>query len=256
MPTTLVVVVHPEPTSFTCAWAKASIDAARGLGHDVLVSDLYAQGFDPAERGEHYGIGAGFDPLKAQEQAAASGTLPSGISEEVDKVEAADLVIFHFPIWWFAPPAMLKGWCERALVHGRLHAVDARFDSGPCRGKRALFCVSTGAKAAEIGPDGKEGRLDYLLWPLAYTLRYCGFDVLAPVSCNGVHGYWTGADKAALDSRLGATLDAQRTLLEGIGTHPLWRFNADTDFDAEGRLKPGAPRLWPFIGGDAAGGLP
>ena len=37
MPTTLIVLVHPEPDSFTAHWARASADASAALGHDVLV---------------------------------------------------------------------------------------------------------------------------------------------------------------------------------------------------------------------------
>lgn len=243
MTTVLIVSAHPGPDSFTAAWAAASADAAAELGHRVLTSDLYAMGFDPAERGALYGTSGSFDPLRAQQDSP-----PADARAEAAKIEAADIVILHFPIWWFGPPAILKGWCDRALLHGRLHDVDHRFDSGPCRGKLALCCVSTGASAAEVGPRGKEGRLDLLLWPLAYTLRYCGFDILSPESAHGVHGYWEGAEKQALDGRLARLLGAQRNLLDSIGTRPRWPFHPDTDFDSDGRLRDGIAPLSPFHG--------
>lgn len=241
MTTTLIVTAHPGPTSVSHAWAAASERAARALGHTVLTSDLYAMGFDPAERGALYGQSGPFDPLKAQE----AGAPPDAIAEAA-KIEACDLMILHFPLWWFAPPAMLKGWTDRVLIHGRLHDVDHRFDTGRCRGKTALFCVTTGADATEIGPGGKEGRLELLLWPLAYTLRYCGFDIAEPAAIHNVHGYHTGDAKAALEAGITATLAAQTALIERIGDRPRWRFNADTDFE-NGRLKPGAPTYGPFI---------
>ena len=129
MTTTLVVTAAPGPTSFNRAWAQASIDAARALGHEVLTSDLYAMGFDPAERGAHYGIDGPFDPLKAQAEAPT----PPDAAAEAEKVRAADNVLFHFPIWWFSPPAILKGWTERVLLHGHLHDVPNRFDTGRLR---------------------------------------------------------------------------------------------------------------------------
>ncbi len=238
----LIVTAHPGPESFTRAWAARSRRACEALGYEVLWSDLYEMGFDPAERGALYGQEGPFDPLKAQEAGA-----PADASAEAARIEAADVVILHFPLWWFGPPAMLKGWCDRVLVHGRLHDVDHRFDTGRCRGKTALFCVSAGVSAAEIGPGGKEGHLDLLLWPLAYTLRYCGFDIAAPVAATGVHGYWQGDDRVALEARLAALLDGQAALIAGLDQRPRWRFNADTDFDETGRLKPDAPRHWPFI---------
>ncbi|MBV2359057.1 NAD(P)H-dependent oxidoreductase [Thalassococcus sp. CAU 1522] len=244
MATCLIVSAHPSPVSFTAAWAQASTRAARNAGYTVLQSDLYAMAFDPAERAAPSGIEGAYDPLKAQE----TGRVSADAAREAAKIEAAELVVFHFPIWWFGPPAILKGWCDRALIHGRLHDVDHRFDTGPCRGKTALFCVTTGAGAAEVGPGGKEGRLDLLLWPLAYTLRYCGFDIAEPVAEHGVHGYWEGADKAALDTRLAARLGAQQALIADLPNRPRWRFHPDDDFDAAGRLKPGIAPLWPFHG--------
>ena len=249
MTTTLIVLAHPDQRSFTAAWAKASADAADRLGDEVLWSDLYALGFHPAEsadRYENWGE-APFDPLKAQERAAADSTLPRDVATEVAKIRAADRIVFHFPLWWFAPPAILKGWCDRALVHGELHTVEERFDEGQCRGKQALFCVSAGASAAECAHNGKEGDVRMLLWPLAYTLRYLGFTVLEPIVVHGVHGYFEGAEREALEARLRATLDAQGDLLAKFDTLPRIQFNADTDFDEAGRLRPNRPSYSPFI---------
>lgn len=246
--TVLIVMAHPERRSFCGAWAEASARAAAQQGAEVLWSDLYRMGFDPAEGPRHYGGAAGrFDPLKAQEGASAAGSLPSDVAAEIAKVRAADIILFHFPIWWFGPPAMLKGWCDRCLAHGAVHDVDHRFDRGLLREKRALFCVTTGAKATEAGPDGKEGETRLLLWPLAYTLRYCGMEVAEPLLAHGVHGYHTGARKAELEARLAAVLAAQADVLAGLEARPLMPFNPDGDFDADGRLKPEAPSHWPFI---------
>lgn len=247
LPTTLIVLAHPERRSFNGAWAEASATAASELGHKVLFSDLVGMGFDAVERREHYsGQSGSFDPLMAQETSENNG-IPAGVAGEIAKIEAADLIIFHFPIWWFAPPAILKGWLDRTLIHGRMHTVDQRFDRGKFRGKRALFCVSTGATRAECGLDGREGDLDLLLWPLAQTLRYLGFDVLSPLKAHGVHGYHTGAAKSELESRLSSILADQKTVLASVNDRATIDFNADTDFDTDGRLKPTAPVFSPFI---------
>ena len=250
MTTTFVISAHPEARSFTAHWANATVQAAVAKGDTVLTSDLSS--FDPSERSEHYAQPAApFDVLKEQERASSSENLPRDVAAEVEKLEAADRVIFHFPLWWFAPPAVLKGWFDRVLVHGRTHDVDRRFDTGRFRGRKALFCVTTGASAAESGPDGKEGNTRLHLWPAAYTLRYLGFDVLEPVVLHGVHGFHRGARKAELEERLAAALAGQVDLLSRFETLPRMRFNADTDFDASGRLKPTAPSVTPFIRRDA-----
>lgn len=250
MATALIVLAHPDRGSFNGAWADASARACQALGHEVVQSDLCGMGFDAVEGRRHfphYSDARALDPLQAQEEAAEAGRIPADVAAEIDKLTRADLVVFHFPIWWFAPPAVLKGWFDRVLLHGALHTVDRRFDTGLCRGKRALFCVTTGASEAESGPDGKEGDLRLLLWPAAQTLRYLGFDIFEPETVHGVHGYAEGAEKAALRARLSGILDGQQGVLETLPTRPLMGFNADSDFDAEGRLKPGSPSHSPFI---------
>jgi NAD(P)H dehydrogenase (quinone) len=246
--TTLIVLAHPDRRSFCGAWAEASAAASASLGDRVLWSDLYAQGFHPAEGPERYAAPPPrFDPLKVQQEVAAAGRLPADVLAEVEKIRAAERIVFHFPLWWFAPPAILKGWCDRCLVHGLLHDVAHRFDSGLLRGKQALFCVTTGARAEESGPDGKEGETRLLLWPLAYTLRYCGIDVVEPMPVHGVHGYHDGADKTALEARLGDVLDAQARVMSELDDRPRLPFNDDAEFDTDGRLRPEAPSHWPFI---------
>lgn len=136
---------------------------------------------------------------------------------------------------------------ERVLAHGRTHDVDNRFDTGRFRGRKVLFCVSTGARAEESGPDGKEGDTRLHLWPAAYTFRYLGFDVLEPVLVHGVHGYNRSGRKTAMEARLAKTLADQKDLIARFDDLPVMRFNPDGDFDAEGRLAPGAPSHSPFI---------
>lgn len=250
MTTTLVVLAHPEVRSFNGAWAEASVVASEKLGHTVLRSDLCAMGFDPVESAAHFPAwqpADSFDPLKAQEQAAANLALPADIASEMDKLEQADRVILHFPIWWFGPPAILKGWTDRVLVHGATHTVDARFDSGLCRGKKVLICTTLGASEDESGVDGKEGNIDMLLWPLAYTMRYLGMTVLQPRLIFGVHGYFEGVEETALQERLKRELDAHAETIAGFDARPVIQFNADTDFDESGRLRPNAPSHSPFI---------
>jgi len=250
MTTTLIVLAHPDPRSFNGAWAEATRKACLAQGDTVLFSDLVAQGFNPVERASNYPNPAPdtpFDPLKAQEAAAAEGTLPDDVAQEIEKIRRADRNLFHFPLWWFAPPAILKGWFDRALAHGALHTVDERFDTGQFRGKKALFCVTTGSKEEESAFNGKEGDVQLLLWPAAYTLRYLGFSVAVPKVLHGVHGYHHGARQTALQDRLSQVIAAQSEVMATFDQRPLMPFNADDDFDANGQLKADRPSHTPFI---------
>ncbi|SMY07317.1 NAD(P)H-dependent oxidoreductase [Flavimaricola marinus] len=250
MTSTLIVLAHPEQRSFNATWAAATRRACERTGHTVLWSDLVAMGFDPVESARHYvehQTDTPFDALKAQEQGAQDQKLPLDVASEIAKLQQADRVIFHFPIWWFAPPAVLKGWFDRVLAHGALHNVGRRFDNGDFRWRKALFCVTTGSTEAESSFKGKEGDIQMLLWPAAYTLRYLGFSVLVPQIVHGVHGYHRDERKAAMNMRLQSALDGQDALVAGFDNLPLMEFNADSDFDQNGQLKPDSPSHTAFI---------
>jgi NAD(P)H dehydrogenase (quinone) len=133
-------------------------------------------------------------------------------------------------------------------VHGALHDVDHRFDAGRMRASGRCFCVSTGASAVECGPGGKEGETRLLLWPLAYTLRYCGMDVCEPLLVHGVHGYFEGAEETrARNPPVRRCWPIRARIIATLDRRPTMPFNADSDFDATGRLRPGAPSHSPFI---------
>ncbi|WP_380055233.1 NAD(P)H-dependent oxidoreductase [Falsihalocynthiibacter sp. SS001] len=247
MTQTLIVMAHPHRGSFTGSWAKQTEIASRSLGGGVSRSDLVQDGFDPVERFDHYEDSTGFDVLKCQEHASDTGTIPASVLQEMDKLLAADRIILHFPIWWFGPPAIIKGWCDRVLAHGAMHTSKERFDTGRHRDKTVLFCVSTGSQEAESAPDGREGDVRMLLWPLAYTFRYLGCKVAKPQVVHGVHGYWKGDKKEKTEARLAAHLAAHNDIIKDFDNLPLMAFNADHDFDEHGRLRPEAPSVTPFI---------
>ena len=243
--TTLIVLAHPGATSFNAQWAE---ETAAACDDEVIWSDLYSMGFDPVEKASHYGVSsAHFDPLSAQSEAAEANKLPSDVEAEIAKIRAADRIVFHFPLWWFGPPAILKGWTDRCLTHGAMHNSEARFDKGLCKGKEVLFCVTTGSSEIESGPDGKEGNTHMHLWPLAYTLRYCGFTVKQPLLFHGIHGYFKGDDQLDLERRCKDALETQQEVISSWNKRPEITFNTDSDFDQEGRLKPAASSHSAFI---------
>ncbi len=250
MTTTLIVLAHPERNSFTGAWADASAKACADLGHKIVWSDLYAMKFDPVEKASHFkdhSAGSHFDMLKAQEAAAENGTIADDVIIEMDKVKTADQIIYHFPIWWFKEPAILKGWCDRVLANGAMHSVDERYDNGKFRGKHVLFCVSTGANAHECAFNGKEGDIEMLLWPMAHTMRYLGFKTYKSVVINGVHSYHTGKQKLDLEDTLTQALAAQSDVIKNLNTRDIIQFNSDNDFDENGTLLKNAKSHSAFI---------
>ncbi len=180
----LIVHAHPEPHSFTSALKDAAVEELRALGHTVTVSDLYALGFDPRlTRADFTGTAdAGyFKPQREQLHASETNTFAPAVQAEIDKVMAADLVVFTFPLWWFSLPAILKGWVDRTFVMGALYGGGKVHDTGVLKGRRALLAFTTGGPATGYAPGGPMGELNALLSHVQWgMLHFVGFDVLAP----------------------------------------------------------------------------
>jgi putative NADPH-quinone reductase len=164
----LILLAHPEPRSFN---AHLATQAAEQLRHDHLqvdVVDLYAEGFDPLEAAHHHSSRLQpdrFDAQREQRYGAEQGRLPADVQRHLQLLQAADLVILQFPLWWFAAPAILKGWLDRVLVYVPMYNSRRRHEHGAMRGKRALPSVTTGSSARACGMDGREGDTRLLLWP-------------------------------------------------------------------------------------------
>ena len=125
----LVVLAHPEGQSFNGALRDVSVATLSSAGHSVLQSDLYAMDFKAVLARDDFveqGDTEFFNVQSSQRTAVANGTQAEDVVREQAKLEQADLVILHFPIWWFGVPAILKGWIDRTFALGHeLSVVDA-----------------------------------------------------------------------------------------------------------------------------------
>ena len=186
----LIVTAHPEPASFNHALTARAAAALRAAGHEVVLSDLHAEGFDPAA-GRHDFTGAA-DPARfhyqsEQAHACRTGGFAPDIAREQARLEAADLLILQFPLWWGGPPAMLKGWIDRVLAYGFAYVDGARFETGLFRGRRAALSVTTGGTPARFAEDGVYGPIEAILRPVRrLALEYMGFEVAEPFVAHGV----------------------------------------------------------------------
>src|SRR5689334_10987306 len=128
-----IVLAHPEPTSYNAHLAAVARAVLERDGWSVTLSDLYAMGFDPCERAEHFSPRANparFDAQAEQRFASDRKALPSHVAAEIAALDRADLVIAQYPMWWHLPPAMLKGWLDRVLVYGEVYTSKQRFEHG------------------------------------------------------------------------------------------------------------------------------
>lgn len=179
----LLVFAHPEPRSFCGALRDATAATLTGAGHRVEHSDLYSMRFKAvADRDDFAGVDPAFFKYQAEQRRAHdAGDFSADIAAEQRKLARADLVVLHFPLWWFGMPAILKGWFDRVLAVGFAYGGGRWFDDGMFRGKRALIAMTTGGKPDRFCEDGLFGPIDTILHPLRVgTLNFCGFDTLEP----------------------------------------------------------------------------
>jgi putative NADPH-quinone reductase len=101
----LVVYCHPHPDSFVAACRDRALGGLATAGHEVRLTDLYADGFDPA--------------MSAQERRAHKdpGVAP-GLERYASDLQWAQALVLVYPTWWSGQPAMLKGWIDRVWVAG------------------------------------------------------------------------------------------------------------------------------------------
>lgn len=180
----LIVHAHPEPQSFCTAMKTAAQEELARAGHEVRVSDLYAQRFNPVASAADFTQRA--DPAYCvyaleQRNAVKTGTLAPDIQAELDKLLWCDLLLLNFPIFWFSTPAILKGWIDRVLVSGSVYGGKRFYDRGGLRGKRALASFTIGGQEHMFGPGRIHGPVQDMLRPLLQgTLAYTGLQVHAP----------------------------------------------------------------------------
>ena len=180
----LIVYAHPEPRSFCGALLQLSVATLRAAGHEVEVSDLYAQRFDPVGDRRDFTGQADPDFFKYQaEQVHAHGNagFASDVAVEQKKLLWCDLVVFLFPLWWFSVPAIMKGWFDRVLAMGYAYGGGRWYEHGPLAPRRALIAMTAGAPQERYREGNIFGGIEHVLYPLHVgVLNLVGLDVLEP----------------------------------------------------------------------------
>ena len=232
----LIIFAHPEPSSFSAALKNEAVATLTAAGHAVTVSDLYAMKWNPSLGSDEFAHDRAnpdfLDLSREQEHAHRHDSHAADVRAEQAKVAAADLVLFHFPVWWFGMPAILKGWVDRVFSRGFAYSAGRKYERGHFQGKRAMLCITTGTASTLYEPDGIDGDLLHVLWPIHNgMLAYTGFTVLPPFVA-----WMPGRVDAA--QREAYLTGYERRLAELDATEPLF-FHPWDDYDESQRLKPG-----------------
>lgn len=183
--TALLVHAHSETDSFVTAMRDRIAQSLSTAGYRLEHSDLYAMSWNPVLSPADFGSRKDETHLTyalEQRHNFQEGTLARDVAGEIAKVQAADLIVFTFPLFWFNVPAILKGWIDRVFVSGFFYGGRTIYGKAGMAGKRATAAFSLGGREYMFGPDGLHGPLvdGFLRSFFQGSLGYVGFEVLEP----------------------------------------------------------------------------
>ena len=102
----LVLFAHPVESSLGAALHTKLVETLRARGHKVDDCDLNAEGFDPVmtrlDRIDYYNLTVN----------------RRRVAPYVDRLLAADALVFSFPVWNMGFPAILKGFVDKVFLPG------------------------------------------------------------------------------------------------------------------------------------------
>lgn len=167
----VIVLAHPNPASFCASVARTCKETLEGLGHEASVRDLYGMAFDPCLHADEIPTAANFKPR------------PDVVAERA-ALQDADSLIFVYPFWFNAQPAILKGYVDRVFGMGFGYGPGAG-GTEPLMSHKSLLTFSTSG-----APDRwveSTGALKALMTVFDLHLSgVCGLRLLDHVHLGGV----------------------------------------------------------------------
>jgi len=98
----LVILGHPDTESFCGALAEAYVKGAKATGADVRILKLGDLDFDPV-------LWKGYNRIQE---------LEPDLVKSQELIKWSDHIVFVYPNWWGAMPALMKGFFDRVFLHG------------------------------------------------------------------------------------------------------------------------------------------
>lgn len=180
-----IILAHPDSRSFNATIAATYARAAADLGHAVVVRDLYAIDFDPR--------------LRRTELPWVKDYAPGeDVRRERALIGDADVFVFVYPLWFNAPPAILKGYVDRVFGAGFGFQPMAGISDPLLVGRRLVSFSSSGAPESWVRETGAFEALTRNFD--RHLSDMCGLRVLGHVQFGGVTpGMTKEAVNACLD---------------------------------------------------------
>ena len=186
-PSVLLVTSHPDRKSLT--W-QITREIAKGVESDgaanVRVLDLTGEGFSPT-----------FSESDLASYRGADST--PEILRYREMVDAADVTVAVFPVYWWSMPALLKGWVDRVFGGKWAYDFDEEFNLQGLLGERGLGLQFLAIAANDEESYERHGYMAAIRATIDHGIvQYCG------VSPAVTHVYHNSED---------ASGDAQREML-------------------------------------------
>lgn len=159
----LVVYSHPNSKSFNHAILEVVTETMKANGHEVVVRDLYALGFDPV--------------LKASDfEDIQSGNTAPDLKAEQQHIAWADAMIVIHPVWWTGLPAIYKGFIDRVFCYGFAYSFDAKGLVPQLKGKKVLIINTQGTPKAAYDASGMFEAMKMTSDTGIY--KFCGLEII------------------------------------------------------------------------------
>ncbi|MGV8169414.1 MAG: NAD(P)H-dependent oxidoreductase [Candidatus Nanoarchaeia archaeon] len=133
---TLIIYAHPKKEGHNATILNYVIRKLIDKKQKYEVVDLYKEKFDP---------------VLSETEINTRGNPSKEIKKYQDKIAKADNLIFIYPIWWNAPPAILKGFVDRVFAAGFAFRYVKKYGrtmpEGLLQGKKAIVFTTGGGPA-------------------------------------------------------------------------------------------------------------
>jgi putative NADPH-quinone reductase len=192
---TLLVLAHPRSDSLTAQVARRLQLRVKEADGTVDVLDLYAEDFDPR-----------LTPVDEPDWEDREKRYSPQVHAHMDRIAAADDILVVFPVWWFAPPAVVKGWIDRVWNYGFAYG-----RSKPrLGGKRMLWLGLAGGTDADYARTGLATAMDLQL--RVGVSEFCGIEESSVHLLYGTE--LSGVPQAMRPARVGELLKAADAALD------------------------------------------
>ncbi|WP_028595001.1 NAD(P)H oxidoreductase [Paenibacillus assamensis] len=139
----LITVTHPRTNSLTHAVMNRFVEGLKQNNHQIDVLDLHRDGFNPIYTAEDEKDWIKPDKIYAPE-----------VRKEMDRIAAADTLVYVFPLWQYSVPSMLKAYLDKIWNMGLF---------GKIGEKKVLWICLTGGDKEHMSKYNREEMLKHYL---------------------------------------------------------------------------------------------